>query len=236
MNIPAIFGPRFFRIAALCSMASAITTLGLIFLPKMYPRPQTFEENIALITNSIYTLRLWDYLVHPFLVVTAALGVAVAKLPARAAMVVPGFLGFCVWGFTEALQQSLALVANHYAWRAGYNAADEATKTMIRTHIFGFDAIWDALYVLLLIGFILGNTLYGFGLWKQSRFETLLATLFFAAALLSVFNFLGAFGVAAGADPVLGVIYPLLQPAARTLIGVFLWKTAANLTAAPALS
>jgi hypothetical protein len=60
---------------------------------------------------------------------------------------------------------------------------------MIRTNMFGFDAIWDALYVLLLIEFIIGNTLYAAALWKQSRFETLLAELFFAAALLSVFNF-----------------------------------------------
>jgi hypothetical protein len=235
MNIPAIFGPRFFRIAALCSMASAVTTLGLIFLPRLYSPARTFEENVALVTNGIYTVRLWNYLVHPLLVMTAALGIAVAKLPARAAMVVPGFLGFFIWGFTEMLQQSLSLMANHYTWRAGDHAADEATKSMIRTQMFGFSAIWDSLYILLLIGFILGNTLYGFALWKQSRFESLLAALFFAAALLSVFNFLGAFNIAAGLDPYLGIIYPLLQPAARALIGVFLWRTARDLTSAAQL-
>jgi hypothetical protein len=236
MNIPAIFGPRFFRIAALCSFASAITTLGLIFLPRLYSPARTFEDNIALATNSIYTLRLWNYLVHPLLVMTAALGVAVAKLPSRAAMAVPGFLGFFIWGCTELLQQSLSLVANHYAWRAGYNAADEATKTMIRTQMFGFDAVWDALYVVLLIGFILGNTLYGFALWKQSRFQSLLAALFFAAAALSVFLLLGQFQLPAVPDRILGPVYPLLQPAARALIGVFLWRVARDLTAAPALS
>jgi hypothetical protein len=227
MNIPQAFGPRFFRVTAICSFISAMTTLCLIFLPRLYARPQSFEENVLLFGNNIYTLRLWVYLAHPIFVMAAALGVAVSKLPARAGAVVPGFMCFFIWGFTEMLQQSLALVANHYAWRAGYSTADEATRAMIRTNMFGFEAIWDALYVLLLIGFIIANTLYGLALWKQSRFETLLAALFFAAALLSVFNFLGAFGIAMGLDPVLRWVYPLLQPAARALFGVWLWKQVA---------
>jgi hypothetical protein len=235
MSFAPHFGPRFFRVVAVCSVISAVTTLGLIFLPRLYAPANTFEENLARASNVFYTLRLWVYLMHPVFVVAAALGVAVAKLPARAGMLVPGFLGFFVWGFTEMLQQSLSLVANHYAWRAKYFAADELTRSMIRTQMFGFDAIWDALYVLLLIGFIIGNSLYGLALWKQSRFETLLASLFFAAALLSVFNFLGAFGIATSTDPVLEIVYPLLQPAARTLIGVWLWRQAPRLTPAPGL-
>jgi hypothetical protein len=127
MNIPQAFGPRFFRVTAICSFISAATTLCLIFLPRLYAPPQSFEENIKLFGNSIYSLRLWIYLLHPVVVMAAALGVAVSKLPAKAGAVAPGFLGFFIWGFTEMLQQALALVANHYAWRAGYGTAAEAT-------------------------------------------------------------------------------------------------------------
>jgi hypothetical protein len=59
------FSPRFYRVAAICSFISAATTLCLIFLPRLYPRAASFEQNIALIENPIYTLRLWIYLFHP---------------------------------------------------------------------------------------------------------------------------------------------------------------------------
>jgi hypothetical protein len=39
--------------------------------------------------------------------------------------------------------------------------------------------------------------------------------------------FLGAFRIANEIDPLLRWVYPLLQPAARALIGVWLWKQVA---------
>lgn len=224
------FSPRFYRVAAICSFISAATTLCLIFFPRLYSRAANFEQNIALFENPIYTLRLWIYLFHPFFVLTAAMGVAVRLAPRHAALVLPGFLLWFVWAFTEMIQQSLALVANHYAWRAGYETADESVRTMIRTQMFGFDAIWDALYVLLLIGFIGGNVLYAAAFRKSTGLGRALAVFYLLAAGLSIFNFLGAFDIATWVGPAMNWIYPLLQPAARVSIGVWLWKQAKEIS------
>jgi hypothetical protein len=219
------FSPRFYRVAGICSFISAATTLCLIFLPRLYPRAASFEQNIALIENPIYTLRLWIYLFHPVFVLTAAMGVAVRLASRRASLVLPGFLLWCLWAFTEMIQQSLALVANHYAWRAGYESANESVRAMIRTQMFGFDAIWDALYVLLLIGFIGGNVLYAAAFRNSAGLGRALLVFYFLAAV-RVFNFLSAFNIATWAGPAMSWIYPLLQPAARVSIGVWLWKQA----------
>lgn len=221
------FSPRFYRITAICSFISAVTTLCLIFLPRLYPSPANFDENVALIHNPIYTLRLWVYLFHPVFVLAAAMGVAVRLAATRVSLVLPGFLFFSLWAFTEMLQQSLALVANHYAWRAAYEAAgEEAMRSMLRSHMHAFDAIWDALYVLLLIGFIGSHILYSLAFRHFTGLGRALCIFYALAAALSVFNFLNALNIALWADPVMEWVYPLLQPAARTCIGVWLWKQA----------
>ena len=63
----------FYRVAALCSIASAITTLGLIFLPGVLPSAEDFAARMARVDEPVYRLYAWVYFTHPFLVVTAAL-------------------------------------------------------------------------------------------------------------------------------------------------------------------
>jgi hypothetical protein len=156
------FSQNFLRAAGICSILSAITTLLLIFLPKFYTPPASFEEQVALHTNSVYISRLWIHILHPILVLTAAFGVVARKYKESASSVVLGFLFFTLWGFTEIIQQSLNLFANNYTWRAAYAAAtDDVTRTMLKTQILGFEAIWDGLFFALLVGFFLSNVLYG---------------------------------------------------------------------------
>jgi hypothetical protein len=151
------FSGTFYRGAALCSFASAITTLGLIFLPRLYQPVSGFEERMALTQNPAYVLRSWVYLVHPFLVVAAALAVAARcrfRTPGAASL---GFLGFGLWGATEAAQQALTLVALDRTWRAAWATADETQRQLIRGHVAIYDALWDALYLLILVAFFGGS-------------------------------------------------------------------------------
>ena len=66
---------RFLRVAAACSALSAVTTLLLIFLPDFFIDAQGFEARMARVREPACILRSWVYLVHPFLVLTAALGI-----------------------------------------------------------------------------------------------------------------------------------------------------------------
>ena len=63
---------RFLRVEAVCSALSAVTTLLLIFLPDFFIAAQGFEARMARVHESAYILRSWVYLLHPFLVLTAA--------------------------------------------------------------------------------------------------------------------------------------------------------------------
>src|SRR5678816_1967991 len=65
-NHPAgvTFSRTFFRVAAVCSFLSAITTLGLIFLPRLYQPVASFDERMALFDNAAYLTRSWVCLLY----------------------------------------------------------------------------------------------------------------------------------------------------------------------------
>jgi len=217
------FSRRFYRSAAACSAVSAVTTLMLIFLPRVYGPLRDFDARIAAVHHPAYIARAWGYLVHPFLCLAAALGVAASRRRAASGPAVVGFLGFLLWAFTEAGQQALTLTTFD-RWRRAYPAADEAARSLLRTQIATYDALWDAMYVLLLIGFMVGNAFLAVALWKSPGLGRLVAVLYIAAAGLGLTNFLPEFG-GPGLPPSLDFwLYPALQPAARLLIGVYLWR------------
>jgi hypothetical protein len=113
------FPVSFYKAAALCSIASALTTLMLIFLPRFYGPATSFDHRLELVHHPLYQLRAWAYLVHPFLVLTAALRVAAALRRTAPGAVAAGFLGFVLWAFTEAAQQTLTLTAFR-RWAAAF--------------------------------------------------------------------------------------------------------------------
>jgi hypothetical protein len=159
--IASPFSTRFYRGAAIASLLSALTTLGLIFLPRFYPPVPDFDARMALGSNTAYVLRSWIYLVHPFLVFTAALAVAArCRLRAGGAASL-GLAGFALWAGTEAAQQALTKVALDRTWRAAWPTADGPARAVIRDHVALYDVAWDAMYLLLLLGFLAGNLFLG---------------------------------------------------------------------------
>jgi hypothetical protein len=219
------FTGKFYRAAAVCSIISAATTLLLIFLPKFYGPLTSLQERVDVVQHPLYQLRAWAYLLHPFMVMTAALAVAAALRRTAAGMVVPGFLGFLLWGFTEAGQQTLTF-ALFRRWAAEYQTADLGLRETLRAQIGIYDAIWDAMFLLLLLGFFAGNVLYGMVTIRRPGLTRALGIFYFGAAFLTLAGISGELH-----GPVLPPLletwlYPLLQPAARFLIGIWLWKAA----------
>lgn len=219
MNFPA----SFFRIAAVCSLASAVTTLLLIFLPRWYLPVDGIEARMALVHHPAYTLRSLIYLLHPLLVLCAALGIAAARWRAAPAAVLVGTLGFVLWAFTEAGQQTMTLFAFD-RWRMAWPEANADARAAILVQMAVYDALWDALYVLLLIGFMAGNLLLAQAYRNGDGFTRAIAVALAGAGLLTGTLLLREFG-----HPVLPAaleawFYPLWQPAARAAIGVWLWR------------
>lgn len=154
------FGPTFYRTAAICSVLSAVTTLGLIFLPNFFTPVDGFEERMARVHDPAYTLRAWIYFIHPFLVLMAGIAIAMRIRTLAAAFAVVGLLGFMLWSFTEAAQQTLTLFAFD-RWREAFATADEAARADIRTLTMMYDGLWDGMYFLILVAFAIGNFCLG---------------------------------------------------------------------------
>jgi hypothetical protein len=219
------FSPAFYRTAAVCSMLSAVTTLLLIALPGLHGVGPSIEARVALLDDPRYVLRAWAYLLHPFLVLGAAMGVAAALRMTAAGAALAGLLGFALWAFTEAAQQTLTLTAFH-RWAAAYPTAEESVRMVLRIQIETFYVIWDAMFLLLLLAFLAGNVLFGLAMWPQRGLTRLVGGCFFAAAILTAFGISSELGGPVVPSPVDAWLYPLIQPAARTIIGIWLWRRA----------
>jgi len=58
------FRPSFYRFAAICSFVSAVTTLGLIFLPGWFAPAEDFAARMARVDDPVYRVYAWVYLAH----------------------------------------------------------------------------------------------------------------------------------------------------------------------------
>lgn len=221
------FPPSFYRSVALCSVLSAVTTLGLIFLPDFYQPIEGFEGRMRRVDDPAYVLRSWVYLMHPFITFAAALGVGLRIRTLRSAAAVIGIAGFALWASNEAIQQTMTLFAFD-KWRAAYFAADEATRAAIRANTAMYDGLWDAFYFLLLIGFSIGNFFLGFALVRAGSGVTRLVGCFFlaAVALTLLTNIAPELQWWTVPEPLARWSYPAIQPLGRVLIGLWLWSAA----------
>jgi hypothetical protein len=218
---------RFLRVAAVSSVLSVVTTLMLIFLPEFFASGQGFEARIARVHEAAYRLRAWAYLLHPFVTLTAALGIAIANRHRSPVLALFGALGFIWWAFTEASQQTLTLFAFD-RWRVAYDAADEVTRAAIRTNALMYDGIWDGMYMLLLIAFAIGNACLGAALLARPGLGRVVGGFMLAACVLTVVLFINELGTSLVPAPVLNWSYPAVQPLGRLLIGVWLWRVASG--------
>src|SRR3954465_10577483 len=103
--------PSFYRSVAVCSVLSAITTLGLIYLPEFYQPLEGFAGRMRRVADPAYGLRSWVYLVHLLLSVSAGVGFPLRIRVLRPAAAIIGIAGFGLWACNEALQQTLTIFA-----------------------------------------------------------------------------------------------------------------------------
>lgn len=224
-------GSGLYRTAAACSFASAATTLLLIFMPEFYaPVPDDIAGRMQRVADPAYQVRAWVYQVHPFLVFTAALGVAAAHRRTSPALALGGLLGFALWAITEAAQQSLTLFAFD-DWRRAWLAGDTVVRATIEVRTAVYDGLWEAAYSLLLIGFILGNAFFAaFLLQDEQAFSRVVGCFFVAAAVLSLSNLSAEVGGPTLPSEVSYWAYPLIQPIGRALIGLWLLQRGSSQT------
>jgi len=218
------FTPAFYRVAALCSFASAVTTLGLIFLPEMLSPADDFAARMARVNDPTYRAYAWVYFIHPFITVGAALAVAMRLRGEAASLVIPGLMAFLLWGATEAGQQTMTLMAFN-PWRTAWLAGDPAVRASMEVRTALYDGLWNASYFLIIVAFFIANLFYALALGRWPGLSRTVAAFYLLAAvqtLLIIVNEVG--GIQVLPESVDFWIYPLTQPLARALIGAWLWR------------
>lgn len=216
-----------FRAGALCAGASAITTFLLWLLPRLYDPANGFDESVRLHGVPLYMARWWVNFVHVFLALTGYWAAAVVLWSRNRFLASCGLLWFLLWGFSEIVGVSINIWAVNRTWRAQYATADPATQEILKTNLTGFAAVWDGIFFVILISFLLGTLFLGLAAIRRAGLERWLGILLLLAVPLTVVILLDEYAGLTSLGPVVSWSYPVLQPVSRGLMAVWLWRTAA---------
>ena len=214
------------KASAVAAVLSAVTTFLLWLLPRMYDGPAGFEQSIALHQNGFYLARLWVNFVHIFLALTAYGAAAWLLWRRSAALAGFGFLWFLLWGFVELIGVTTNIFAVNRTWRAQFATTAPEVQEQLRALILGFQGVWDALFFLLLVGFLLGTTFFGAAAVRGTGLERWVGYLFLLATPLTIGILIGGYTSLTAFDGVVAWVYPVLQPVSRALLGVWIWREA----------
>ena len=219
--------PAFLRFAAVCCAVSSVTTLGLIFLPYGFA-PLADGDTARRLLDPLYMLRVWVALIHPLFVLIGAMGVFAVRAAVAPGAAFSGLVFFLLWAGTEAVQQSLTLVTLNWAWRTEYlQTTDAAARGVLGQYLQAFESVSDGLFFFILVAFIVADVAYAMATWGGDSLQRTVAVGFGLAAGLGVVSALTSFGPGVFPDALMAVLYPLFQPAARLLTGVWLWRQSA---------
>ena len=221
------FSPSFYRLAGAASILSAVTTLILIFGPEFYAAvPEGIEGRMQRVADPAYQFRARTYFVHPFLVFIACAGLALACRRVAPALALFGLMAMGLWALTEAAQQALTLFAFD-DWRRAWLAGDAPVRATIEVRAAVYDGLWEAAYSLLLCGIIIGSALFAAMLLRfPDTLSRILGALFGLAVIQSIFIQSGELGGPVLPDWLAFWIYPVTQPLARVLLGLWLLRVA----------
>lgn len=214
------------RVAAGFAVLSAVTTFFLWLLPRLYSSPQTFEEAVTLHQNPYYMARLWVNFAHIFFALVAYGAAAYVLYRLAPALASFGYLWFVPWGFTELLGVTVNIFAVNRTWRPAFAGASPELQASIRTNIAGFAAVWDAMFFLLLVAFLLGTACFGLAALRDDTLGKWVGVLFLLAAPLTIGIMVGGYTQVRVFKAAMEAIYPVLQPVSRTLLGYWLWMRA----------
>ncbi|MEM6630758.1 MAG: hypothetical protein AAF694_13845 [Bacteroidota bacterium] len=219
----------FYRMAAICGFLTALSTFFLWLLPKFYGVPTNWEEELALAQNPFYLGRLWVNFLHIPLALTSYFGLTYGLKEKSLPFAGLGMLWFLIWGITEMLGVALLIFSLNGNWRIIYPHASQAVQDQLFISIQTLESIWDSLFFVILISFLLGTFFMGWASWREKGLGKWLSILFYLAVPLTLVILLQRYGGLPSLDSWVTWMYPILQPISRAILGLVLWRKASNL-------
>jgi hypothetical protein len=216
------FSRAFVRFAAVCAFLSALTTFGVHLLPLLHPA-STFDQQLLLPQTPVYIFRLWVVLIHILLVLASMWGIFAVRHRTEAGWLGLGLGGFWIFGLAELFRVSVTLNTVN-AWRFRYlSEADPTVQEFLRQSLLSWSQVNDALFFLLVLGFLIGNLFYAIALRRGVGLEKWVSILLFLWAGLSLTTLLREFLSQNWLDFFPEFLSYTFQPFVRIMIGIWLW-------------
>ncbi len=212
------------RTGAVLAAASAVSTFLLWLLPRFVGTPADFVAMIALHENPWHLARLWVNFVHNWIALFAYMTMGYVLARRAPGWTAAGLAAFAIWAVVELVGIAVSIFAVNGSWRARYRGADVLEQASLRLLLDGWDAVWDAMFFVLLIAFLIGSLCYGLAAIRGTGFERLLGALLLAAVPLTGLIIAGGYANVSWAGAIASAVYPVLQPASRLVMGACLWR------------
>ncbi|MGP1282083.1 MAG: hypothetical protein ACTS1X_03815, partial [Parasphingopyxis sp.] len=227
------FDDAFLRLAGASAFLTAITTFFLWYLARQVPGAETFDDAARLHANGPFMARQWVNLFHIPLALLGYIGITRAVSPHARGWALAGLVFFVIWGVVEMAGVAINIFAVNGTLRPAYLAAEPDSAAILAANITTLTAVWNALFFVILIGFLFGTVLQGIALLADAgRFQQIIAWLMLAAVPLTLVIILSGYFGMTDLDPLISAVYPILQPISRAALGIWLWRMAsAALTA-----
>ena len=231
-HVPGRVSVGFIKVASICALLTALTTLAVHWLPELWKDAATFQAQLQLRNNPIYMGRSWVVLAHCILVVVSMAAIPLLLSGTARLVAMFGFASYVMFAFVEMLRTSLSIFAINRTWRSGYEAtSDELRRAAFRNAIDLFSGVNDALFFLFILAFTMGLFCYGVALLPSNGIDQRIGLLFLVWGLLTLPPLIGTIvGNDALAAP-FGWVGLYFLPLARLLIGIWLWTVSTRLRA-----
>jgi hypothetical protein len=231
-HVPGRVSAGFIKVASICALLTALTTLAVHWLPELWKDAATFQAQLQLRNNPIYMGRSWVVLAHCVFVIVSMPAIPLLLTGTARLVALFGFGSYVIFAFVEMLRTSMSIFAINRTWRSGYEAtSDELRRAAFRNAIDLFSGVNDALFFLFILAFTIGLFCYGFALLPSNGIDQGIGLLFLLWGLLSLPPLIGTIiGNEALAAPFSWVGLYFL-PLARLLIGIWLWTVSTRLRA-----
>lgn len=185
--LPERVSPAFMKVASICAILTALTTIAVHWLPDLWSGASTFESRLQLPHNPIYMGRLWIVLIHCVLVVISMAAIPCLLNGGARLIALFGLGSYVMFAFVEISRTSLSIFAVNRAWRAGYETSnDDIRRQTFRDALDTFGGVNDTLFFLCFAAFTVGLFCYGFALVRRSGIDQGIGFLFLLWGVLNL--------------------------------------------------
>jgi hypothetical protein len=205
-----------------------VTTAILVYGPDATAADDVVSQ-ARLHADWLYLYKRWILFFHPQFAFIASIGIAFALFARRPVCIAAGLFYLLLWTVTEMTQQAFVIDALNQYWRGGLlGAADTTERAAYETLLKGFTGISDSQYFVLLFGFGIGTTFFGFAFLKTDALGNAIGGMLLFIGLLSLTSFAGYYAGLSAVTPftswVYTNIYGVIQTGVRIAIGVWLLR------------